>query len=83
MFPANIFQAAYPESVLSFDDVAVEDRGLHVTGNGDDPCDGFFCRWRDGVSHLFQEVFSMDPSLPSCKETVLSVQTVLGLDLTR
>lgn len=73
----------YPESVLHFDDIAVVDGGLHIMGDGDDSCDVLVRRRGDGLSHLFKEVFSADSSLPCCKEAVLSVHTVLGLDLAR
>ena len=73
---------AYPDSVLCFEDTAVEDGGLHVMWDGDDSCNFFTSRRRDGLSHLFQEVFSIEPSPPLCKEAMLAVQTVLGLDWT-
>lgn len=76
-------RAAYPESVLHFENVAIQNGGLHITGDGDYFCDFSVSRRKDGLSHLFKELFSTDFPLPFCKEAVLSVDTVLGLDLTR
>lgn len=71
----------YPESVLHFDVAAVEDGGLQIMRDGEDLCDIYAGRRRDGLTHLFKEVFSTESSFPICKEAVLSVHTVLGLDL--
>ena len=77
------FCVSYSQSVLHFDDTAVQDGGLCVMGNSDDSCHLFTSRRGDGVSYFFQEVFSMNFSLAFCKETMFSVQTVFGLDLSR
>lgn len=74
---------SYPESVLHFDDGAVEDGGLCIMGNIDDPHDVLIGGWRNGLSHFFQEVFGVDSSFAFCKEAMLPVYTVLGLDLPR
>lgn len=42
-----------------------------------------FPRWWDGLSQLFQDVFSGHPPLSPRKEADLLVQGILGLDLTR
>lgn len=77
------FCASYSQSVLRFDDTAVKDGGFHVMGNGDDSRHLFARRREDGVPHFFQEVLCVHSSAPFRKEAVLSVQTVLGLDLAR
>lgn len=43
---------AYPDSVLGFEDAAVEDGGLQVMWDGDDSCNFFTSRRRDGLSYL-------------------------------
>ena len=49
--------------------------------DGEDLCDVYAGRRRDRLTHLFKEVFCTELSPPICKEAVLSVHTVLGLDL--
>lgn len=69
--------------MLRFYDAAIVDGGLHVMGDVDDFCDILVGRRGDGLPDFFYEVFSMESPLPSCKEAMLAVHTVLGLDLTR
>ena len=75
--------STYPQPVLHLDVAAVEDGGIHIMGDGDDPCDPFICRWKDRLSHLFKDVFSIKSSLPTCEEAMLSVHAILGLDFMR
>lgn len=72
---------SYPESVLRFDDGAVEDGGLHVVRNADDPRHLLTRGRRNGLAHFFDEVFGADVALAFRKEAVLPVHHVLGLDL--
>lgn len=74
---------SYSQSVLCFDDTTVENGGLCVMRNGDYSRHLFTTCRGDGVSYFFQEVFCMNSSPALCKETMFSVQTVLGLDLSR
>lgn len=75
--------AAHLKSVLHFNDLAIEDGWLHIMRDGDDFCDFLVTRSRDGLSHFFTEIWSVELSLPFRKEAVFTVQTVFRSDLTR
>lgn len=74
---------SYPESVLGFDDGAVEDGGLCILGDAYDLSDILTCGRRNGRTHFFYKVFGAAITSALCKKAMLSVHSVLRLDLTR
>lgn len=76
-------QFSHPESILGFDDGAVEDGGLGIVRNVDDPGDVLTRGRRNGVAHFLYEVLGADIASTISEEAVLPVHGVLGLDLTR
>lgn len=69
-----------PEPVLDFEDLTVVNGWLHIMRDADELCDFLAAGGRDRCPHFFDQIFSMESSLASCKETLLAVHTKLRPD---